>query len=82
MAIRKLDRRRSRGRRVLLYKYVITLDNKRTLRGYSRLFDPRSEKPIDPRRRSSQGKEGALEKREGDGGSDSDDDAPPTRTRK
>jgi hypothetical protein len=38
-------------------------------RGYSRLrLDPRSEKPIDPRRRSSQGNDGAREKSEGDGG--------------
>ena len=38
-------------------------------RGYSRLrLDPRSEKPIDPRRRSSQGKDGARAKIEGDGG--------------
>ena len=38
-------------------------------RSYSRLrLDPRSEKPIDPRRRSSQGKDGARPKSAGDGG--------------
>ena len=61
--------------------YVITLYNNlnvdvklnipgRRLRGYSRLrlVDPRSEKPIEPRRRSSQGKDGARPKSAGDGG--------------